>query len=120
MTEKWIRDTGLVFASLFLILGFNGNQVFLGLSIFFLLSLLFYPNALVPVAFLWKKIAEVLGFVMNKVFFGVVFFGVITPIAYIRRIFYGDERRLSHTNKDSTAFVDCGGIVKGMDIEKPY
>ena len=120
MTEKWIRDTGLVFSLLFLILGARGNTSFLWLSGVFLTALLFYPNALKPVAFLWLKFAEIFGGFMNKVFFGIVFFGIITPIAYLRRALTGDERYLSHENKKSTAFVDCGGIVKAVDIEKPY
>ena len=120
MSEKWIRDTGLVFSLLFLIIGAGGNKAFLWLSGFFLLALLFYPNALKPFAFLWLKFAEIFGGFMNKVFFGVVFFIIITPIAYLRRALKGDERFLSRTSKNSTAFVDRGQIIGPMDMERPY
>ncbi len=120
MSEKWVRDTGLVFSLLFLILGARGNTLFLWLSGLFLLALLFYPNALTPVAFLWLKFAEIFGGFMNKVFFGIVFFVVITPIAYVRRTLSKDDRSLSPTGKNSTAFVDRGQIISSMDMERPY
>ncbi len=120
MTEKWIRDTGLVFSLLFLLLGAYGNTLFLWLCGFFLIALVFYPSALKPVAFLWLKIADLLGSVMNRVFFGLIFFTVITSIGYLRRMLVGDQRYESHNNKDSTAFVTRDQMIDPMDMERPY
>ena len=36
---------------------------------------------------LWMKFAEVLGFVMNKVILGIVFFIFLVPIAFLSRMF---------------------------------
>lgn len=121
MSEKWIRDTGLVFGLFFLILGvWKGTQSFLLVSTGLLVAVLFIPSILTPVAWVWLKVAEVLGFVMNRVFFGLVFFVVVFPVGLFRRIFKGDERDLTpHPNKKS-AFIDRDHVVTPENLAKPY
>lgn len=120
MNEKWVRDSGLIFALIFLLLGYRGSSLFLALSILVLLALLFIPKLLWPFAYLWLKLAEALAFVMNRVFFGIIFFLIITPIGYLRRVFYGDSRYLVLNKARTSGFVDRGGIVTRAQIEKPY
>lgn len=61
---------------------------------------------------LWMKFAELLGFVMNKVILGIVFFVFLTPIAFLSRLFrkntlkveknattYFSERNFTYTKK---------------------
>lgn len=120
MTEKWTRDTGLVFALLFLILGVKGNSVFLFLSAAFLVALLFVPAVFTPLAWLWLKLTEVLGFVMNRVFFGIVFFLVILPVGMLRRLFKGDARDLNKHPLVASAFVEHEHLVVAEDLTQPY
>ena len=120
MSDKWVRDTGLVFAFVFLMLGVKGNRLFLGLCGFFLLSVLFVPAALKPLAYVWMKIAEVLGKIMNKVFFGMVFVLVIVPMGYLKRLLAGDMRDLTKNKSRSSAFVEGKGLFTKEAFEKPY
>lgn len=128
MTEKWVRDTGLMCTLLCLILGAYGNVFFLWLCAVCLLVLMFYPSAFKPIAFLWQKVADVLGMIMNKVLFGAIFFVVVTPIGYLRRRLIEDQRyefgecfdTRSRGNKNSTAFVTRDQIIGAMDMERPY
>lgn len=120
MTDKWVRDTGLVFALLFLVLGFRGNKLFLCFSILFLVCVLFVPVVIRPLAFVWMKLAEVLGQVMNKVFFGLIFFLVVTPVGLLKRLFGEDERDLvKDTSRASAFYAGKGRIIKTV-FEKPY
>lgn len=120
MTEKWVRDTGLVFALLALFLGLRGNKFFLGLCGALLLCILFVPKALTPLAFVWLKLAELLGKVMNKVFFGLVFIFFVVPMGGLKRLFGGDLRDLRKDSARKTAFVPARGLTTKVVFEKPY
>ena len=120
MTDKWVRDTGLVFALLFLILGFRGNKLFLSISGLFLLCVLFAPAVIRPIAFLWMKLAHILGFVMNKVFFGLIFFLIVTPMGLLKRVFEGDLRDLKKDETRASAFVEGKGLITKQLFNKPY
>jgi hypothetical protein len=86
-----------------------------------LLSLvLLYPKALTPLAWLWQKLAEGLAFVMHRVFFGVTFFGIVVPVALVRRVLHGDQRDMRKDEDRMTAFVPSCGVIVGSDLEKPY
>jgi|SRR3989338_5998375 len=120
LTEKWVRDTGIIISLIFLFFGYNGSSWSLLLSGAVLLALLFLPSALWPFGYLWLKVAEVLGKIMNKVFFGLVFFVVVTPLGYLRRLIVGDERDLSYHKDRASAFRGRCGRIQREQIEKPY
>lgn len=48
---------------------------------------LFFPQWLQPVLYVWMKLAQGIGFVSNRLLLGVVFYGILTPIALLRRAF---------------------------------
>ena len=47
------------------------------------------------------KFAELLGFVMNKVILGIVFFIFLTPIAFLSKVF---KRNTMHVKKDAATY----------------
>lgn len=49
-----------------------------------------FPRALVIPNRLWMKLAEALSFVSTRVILAVTFFGVVTPIGILRRLWGGD------------------------------
>ena len=120
MNDKWVRDTGLIFTLIFLIVGYRGHAWALLLSGLILVALLFFPSILWPFGYVWFKLAETLGKIMNKVFFGLVFFCIVTPIGYLRRLTVGDARDLTtHPDRES-AFIDRNIKIKKEHITKPY
>lgn len=118
--DKWIRDTGLVFAALFLILGWKDNPNFLAVSALFIVLVLFAPVVLTPLAWVWLKVAEILGFVMNKVFFGLVFFLVVVPVGVLKRLLTGDQRDLKKQPNRTTAFIEREIVVEAKDLANPF
>lgn len=50
---------------------------------------------------LWMKFAELLGFVMNKVILGIVFFVFLTPIAFLSRLFRKNTLKMQ---KNTTSY----------------
>jgi hypothetical protein len=120
MTNKWVRDTGVVFALVFLVIGFKGSKVALVVSALLLLAVLFAPSVLRPLARVWKWVAEMLGRVMNKVFFGLVFFIVIVPVGYLKRRASGDSRHLRKDPSSTSAFIDGKGQYAKSLFTKPF
>jgi hypothetical protein len=96
------RSFGLLFAVVFAALGVY--RVFWGAGDFvygwFAASVvvgflaLFLPRLLAPFNTLWLLLGELLGRVVSPLVLGVIFFGLLTPIAVITRLFGRDELRL--------------------------
>lgn len=120
MSEKWKRDTGILCALVFLLLGYRFDTRFLLVSVVFLLAVLFVPALVTPVAYMWQRLAEVLGFVMNKVFFGLVFFAVVTPVRVLRGWFSKDSFALPFGNGTPSAFIERSHVWGKDDLAAPY
>lgn len=68
------------------------------LSLLFFLLSLFRPDALLPLNKLWMQFGLMLGNIVSPIVLGILFFGLITPIAIFLRIFGRDELKLrAHT-----------------------
>ena len=71
-------------------------------SIAFGLATVFFPSALRPVYRAWTSFGELLGRVVNPVVLGVIFYGLITPVAVFCRLLGRDE--LQMRTKEVTSF----------------
>lgn len=120
MNDRWIRDTGLVFALLFLFVGVKVSEYFLAASAGILIALLFAPTVLKPLAWVWLKVAELLGRIMNPVFFGLVFFFIITPVSILRRLTSEDRRDRKKQDALKSAFVDARGTYTKKLFTQPF
>lgn len=121
MTDKWIKDTGLIFSLVFLFLGYTkDSKDLLILAGIFLVAATFFPAVMYPVALLWQKIAELLGLIVPKIFFGLVFFAIILPIGALRRFLKGDRLFISKWREAKTVFIERNHRFIKEDIEQPY
>ncbi len=120
MDNKWIRDTGLVFVFVSLLFALLGSRTALVIAIVLIVVTMLFPSLLRPLAWFWSIVAKVLGNVMQRVFFGLVFFIVVTPIGLLRRVFKGDARDLSWDKAHDTSLVPMNGLVTAQDIVHPY
>lgn len=103
------KKFGLFFCALFLLCGTwfylgQNNSVALGcLSIaliFFILGL-FFDYALEPLNKIWMGIGHILGILVSPLFIGLIFYGLLTPLAVILRKFGRDELRLKTVAGDT-------------------
>jgi hypothetical protein len=120
MNEKWMRDTGLVLGLVCLVLGFNGHKGFLVASGILILLALLSPKLLYPLAWVWLKLVFILNLFVPKIFFGLVFFLIITPVGLARRALKGDMLLIKGWRKAATAFVERDRIFSREDLETPY
>ena len=66
-----------------------------------LLATIFAPNALTFFNRLWFLFGELLGKIVSPVVLGVIFFGLLTPVSVLTRLFGRDELRLKRTESSS-------------------
>lgn len=60
-----------------------------------------FPKALLPFNRLWMYIGYFLGRIISPIILGTIFFGLITPMGVIMRLFGRDELRLKLVNRDT-------------------
>lgn len=97
-TRKDLRNFGLVVGVAFAILAtaqlvFHGKLnpfILYGVSGFLILAGLIVPAILRPFNYVWMKLALVLGWIMNRVILGVIFFVIFTLVAMIMKVLRRD------------------------------
>lgn len=121
MTDKWIKDTGEVLALVLLFFGLIQNSKYLSvLALLALFITTIAPQLLKPIAFIWKKVTEVLAYIMPRIFFGFVYFIIITPVGYFRRYMGYDSLSLKNYNLQLTSFKNRSHLFTKKDLIKPY
>lgn len=119
MSEAWMRDTGLVLAAFFSLLELRAPQpTYAALTLTLLLLALFQPRLLYPVAYIWKKLAEILGAIMPKLFFGIVFLLFVVPVGAIRKALKKDPLKLKH--QTGSVFLERNHLFTKDDVLHPY
>ncbi len=101
-----------------LILGFNGNKLFLGTAIVFLVFVILCPHVLYPIAYIWLQVTRILSFVIPRLFFGAVFFLVVIPVGLFRKLLGKDTLLLN--KKYQTAFFERNHKYVKADVDFPY
>jgi len=103
------RKFGLFFFFFFFLLALisfmegKGNlTVTFGLvSFMFLILAVFFPKLLLPFNIAWMFFGVILGRIFNPIILAIIYFILITPIAYISRAFGRDELRLKKVKTNS-------------------
>lgn len=101
---------GLLFTAVFAGLGGLGfwkgrpleaNAAWLGASALVALLTFLAPSALAPFNRAWFRLGELLNKVVSPLVLGLLFFGIVTPVALLGRLFGRDELRLKRPNLPS-------------------
>lgn len=122
MTKDQSRDTGMAMVLLLLIVFIRTRRNgFLWAALVLHVLNMIVPRIYAPIAVLWLGCSHVLGTVMSKILLSILFFGIVTPIGMLRRLFGKDSLKL-HAFKASEESVMLvrNHIFVGRDIEKPY
>tara|TARA_B100001173_G_C15731228_1_gene438669 strand:- start:177 stop:566 length:390 start_codon:yes stop_codon:yes gene_type:complete len=102
------RSFGIVFFIVFLIIAtypiLNGSSIRLWsliIGIIFLILGIINSRILSPLNILWIKFGLLLGKIVSPIVMGFVFFGVVTPIAILMKLFRKDLLNLKRDDKKS-------------------
>ena len=102
------RSFGIVFFIVFLLISiypiFNEGSIRLWsllIAVIFLILGLFNSKFLTPLNKAWFKFGMILGKFISPIVMGVIFFGVVTPISFLMKVFGKDLLNLKYNNKPS-------------------
>lgn len=102
------RNFGLIFFFVFFIISiwplFNNGRInifLVFLSFIFLLLGLVNSKLLMPLNKLWFSFGLLLGRFISPIIMGVIFFGLVTPIGLLLRVFRKDILKLKLNNKNT-------------------
>ena len=122
MTKDQSRDTGMAMVLLLLLIYLKTRRDGLVYAAMILHVVnMIVPRVYAPVAVLWLGLSHVLGTIISKVLLSILFFGLVTPIGVLRRLFGKDSLKLRafKANKESAMSVR-NHLFVGRDIERPY
>jgi hypothetical protein len=103
------KKFGYFFTSIFALVSmyFLINSVLSWAIFFAIIGVLFFiitfvkANLLLPLNKLWMRFGLLLGQIISPLVFGIIFFGIFTPVAFLMRLSGRDELRLKFKNKTS-------------------
>jgi len=122
MTKDQSRDTGMAMVLLLVLVYLKTRRdgLLYAATVLHMLNMI-VPRIYAPVAVLWLGLSQVVGTVMSKALLSILFFGLVTPIGILRRLFGKDSLKLRgfKAGEESTMVVRNHLFVR-QDIEKPY
>lgn len=122
ITKNESRDTGMAMVLLLLILSIKMKHEWMVLTALGLqVVAMTIPILFKPLAVVWFGFSDLLGMIVPKIFLSVLFFGVVTPIGFLRRLSGKDSLKLRvfRANQESV-MVSRDHLFVARDIEKPY
>jgi len=80
-----------------------------------------WPNAFVPLSKWWFKLSFGISAVMSKVILTFLFFGIVTPIGFLRRLTGADPMQFKKwKNGKSSVLWVRDKRIEAKDLEHPY
>ena len=90
------------------------GMLFIGVGLLFVVSSLICPNFLIPLNKAWLNFGDLLHRIVSPIVLAAIFFGIITPIAYVMR-FLGKDILSLRKNADSPSYW----IKRSQSAENP-
>jgi polyferredoxin len=121
-TKDQSRDTGMAMVLLLLILFayLRWRGLLLGAILFQVLNMT-VPQIYRPIAVVWLGLSNLLGAVASKVLLSIVFFTVVTPVGFLRRLIGKDSLKLrAFKAGEGSVMLERRHTFTGADIERPY
>jgi len=121
------KKFGLFFALIFLLLSayfyfvsaIKLFYVFVSIALILLLISLLRSELLLPFNRLWNAFGRLLGLVVNPIVLGIIFFGLITPLALLLKIFGRDELRLKEI-KSQSSWIERVKTNREVDFKQQF
>ena len=122
ITAKQSADTGMAMVLICLLITlFSNSKVALSISIVLLILNMTIPKIYLPLARIWIAFSIIVGNVVSRVLLSIIFFVLVTPVGFIRKLFGADAMQLKKWKKDTgSVFRERNYLFQASDIEKPY
>jgi hypothetical protein len=115
-------DTGMAFVLICLILTFFlDNLMYVKIAIVLLMIDMVVPQIYKYPAILWLGLSRIIGAVISRILLTAVFFIIVTPVGFIRRLFGFDSLKLREFGKDTgSVMIERDKSFTSDDLKKPY
>ena len=101
ISEKQCYDTGIAMSIISILAGlFTHRPGFQLLTLGILVINMLFPKFYYPFAIVWFGLSELLGSITSKIFLGLIFYFVVTPVGLIRKFYRNDCLNLTRFKKD--------------------
>ncbi len=122
ISKDQCKDTGMAMMLILLLVGyFTKDVLYYHIATIALLVNMIVPKIYYPIAIVWFGLSNLLGSVMSKVLLSIVFFVVVVPIGFLRRISGKDPMLLKHWKRGSESVMKVRNhTFMAKDLEKPY
>lgn len=122
ITKDQSRDTGMAMVLLLLLLYIRTKREgMLWAALVLHVVNMIGPRIFAPIAVIWLGFSHLLGTVMSKILLSILFFGLVTPIGILRRLFGKDSLNLRAFKASEESVMSVRNhMFVGRDIEKPY
>jgi hypothetical protein len=119
---KNCSDAGMAAVLIMLLAGlFTGRLIFYQLAIPLLVINMIIPRFFYPFAILWLGLSGFIGEVLSKVILACVYFFVVLPVGFIRRLTEKDPLNLrKFKDSDDSVMVIRDHQYTASDLEKPF
>ena len=116
------KDTGMAMVLICLLIVLIGHkQQFLGIAVVILLINMIKPTLFKPLAKIWLGLSHLMGTIMSKIILSILFFGMVTPIGFLRKCLGKDSLQIKKWKKERTSvFRVRDHIFKANDIKHPF
>ena len=122
ITKDQSRDTGLALVLLLLLvfLARKQEEILFAAVVLQIVNMI-VPQIFYPFALIWLGLSDLLGAVVPRILLGLVFFAVVTPVAFVRRLLGRDALRLrAFKAGNGSVMLDRRHLFTSVDLEKPY
>jgi hypothetical protein len=122
ITKDQCKDTGMAIVLILLIIGNTIHfKYFLPLAIIILVINMIFPTIYRIPALLWYNFSKILGAFVPKILLTVVYFVLVTPIAFFFKITGRDILKIKKFKKNTNSvFRDRNHFFIPDDIKHPY
>lgn len=116
------KDAGMALVLICMIINyFAANYLWLVIATAILVITMAAPSMLSPYAKVWYRSALFMGTYMSKIILTIVFYAVVTPVGFVRRLLGKDNLRLKEFKKGRESVMDERNIIyREEDIVKPF
>jgi uncharacterized membrane protein (UPF0182 family) len=122
ISKHQAKDTGMAVVLILLLIGVIRQEfTIIKIAIFTLLLTMAFPLIYKYVAVLWLGTANFLGTIVSKIILSLIFFIVVLPVGFIRRLFGYDTLKLKEFKNGTDSVMQIRKITFTTDdINKPF
>jgi hypothetical protein len=120
VNKRYNRESGFLLAMGLMVLGYKMDwfYFFIG-SVLFVFSI-FIPSVFTPLSFILKGFSSFMSKWMSPVLLVILYFGLITPLGYIMRIFKSGQYDSSFRSTVKSYFATAGKQSSKVNLEDPF